>query len=111
MKRERLRSANYDLPDPPTKLAVAQVMLSMREARCGLRAIAIARHLGVVGARRAGNGAVKGSWSGRMSSALRVAPVLRGLVNDGLVRTHRDERGNTLYTLTLEGQRYSRGET
>jgi len=50
----------------------------------------VARHAGLVGARRLGNGAVKGSWSGRMSPALRIAPTLRRLTKAGLIQTTYD---------------------
>lgn len=46
---------------------------------------ALAGRLGVAGARRLGNGAVKGSWSGYMSPALRLAPRLASLHRRGLL--------------------------
>ena len=49
----------------------------------GVSASMVARHLGVQGAARLGNGAVGGSWSGSMPEALRVAPTLRSLCKAG----------------------------
>lgn len=65
----------------------------------------VARRLRLDGARRAGRGAVAGSWSGYMSPALRVVPILRALEHDGLVQ-HRyepDERTRSLYRITTSG--------
>lgn len=57
----------------------------------GIRAQSVAYLLGVGQARRNGNGAVKGSWSGYMPAALRVAPALKALAAAGaLDRVDRD---------------------
>jgi hypothetical protein len=45
----------------------------------------IARALGVLPARRLGNGATHGSWSGLMSPGSRLAPRLRSMVRRGLL--------------------------
>lgn len=53
----------------------------------------VAYRLGIEPARRLGNGAVKGSWSGYMSPALRAAPRLRSLARQGrLVSWHENHR-------------------
>jgi hypothetical protein len=67
-----------------------------------LLAAEIAARLDIPGMRRAGRGAVKGSWSGYMSPALRVVPSLRSLVKDRLVYAMGDpnaERYRTVYWL------------
>ncbi len=55
----------------------------------GATAKQVAWQLGVKGARRHGNGAVKGSWSGRMSGALAVSPSLLRLARAGRLRAER----------------------
>lgn len=54
----------------------------------GASADAVARALGARPARRSGNGAVKGSWSGYMPVALRTAPLLRELAKRELLLTN-----------------------
>jgi len=73
----------------------------------GATANTIAGRLGVVGANRAGRGAVKGSWSGRMSPALRIAPTLAAMVRAGLVESYLDPDAGwrNLYALTDSGKR------
>jgi hypothetical protein len=51
----------------------------------GASAASVAWHLGAAPAQRLGNGAVAGSWSGSMPTALRLAPVLRSLAKRGLL--------------------------
>lgn len=51
----------------------------------GASAADVAYRLGVQGSSRLGNGAVKGSWSGRMSPALRVTPRLMALAKQGRI--------------------------
>jgi hypothetical protein len=52
----------------------------------------VAQQLGVEGARRLGRGAVKGSWSGHMSGALRIAPRLESLAKQGKLQWLYDDR-------------------
>lgn len=61
-----------------------------RRARLGFTSNEIARKAGLAGARRLGNGAVKGSWTGRMSPAVRAAPTLRSLEHKQIVQNHYD---------------------
>lgn len=67
---------------------------------------AIARRLGVRGARRAGNGAVKGSWSGTMSGALRISPRLQSLARQAkLVQGYDPENYRHIYS--VPGERWN----
>lgn len=50
----------------------------------------VAHYLRLEGAARLGNGAVQGSWSGKMSPALRISPRLQSLVKRGLLEKHHD---------------------
>lgn len=70
-----------------------------------LLAADVARRLRLDGARRHGRGAVAGSWSGYMSSALRVVPILRALEAEHLVhgRYEPDVRTRSLYRITTSG--------
>lgn len=63
----------------------------------GVSASKVAWWLSLEGARRHGNGAVKGSWSGHMSEALRVAPILRSLAANGELEADDDGR-RAVYT-------------
>lgn len=107
-KRRQVKGAqvNMDLPPPPTHAEVARAIVELPgcdpRARKGVTANLIAQYLGVPGARRGGSGAVKGSWSGTMSGALRVAPVLRAMKLRGLVKSYHGAR-YTFYELTREG--------
>jgi hypothetical protein len=56
----------------------------------GITASQIASKLGIQGARRAGRGAVKGSWSGTMPAALRIVKLLDGMAKLGLVEQKYD---------------------
>jgi hypothetical protein len=60
--------------------------------KIGASASHVAYRLNIQGASRLGNGAVKGSWSGRMSGSLRAAPRLRALTKRGLLREHWGDR-------------------
>jgi hypothetical protein len=53
----------------------------------------VAHFLRIEPARRLGNGAVGGSWSGRMSPALRAGPRLRRLALRGLLERRYDTEG------------------
>lgn len=61
----------------------------------GVTAATVAAYIGVAPAQQLGSGAKKGSWSGSMIPALRVAPMLRSLQKRGLIegqfRTQDDE--------------------
>lgn len=54
----------------------------------GIRAQSVAYRLRIEQARRHGNGAVKGSWSGYMPAALRCAKTLEALARDGKLTRH-----------------------
>jgi hypothetical protein len=78
-------SDNLNLSDRQEQVLVAllgDLPLSSRE---GHTALDLARAIGVQGNRRGGNGAVKGSWSGKTSPALAISSTLNGLVRRGLV--------------------------
>lgn len=57
----------------------------------------VASACGVDGARRFGRGAVKGSWSGYMAGALRIAPRLRKLAREGRLVSMYGERSIHTY--------------
>lgn len=57
----------------------------------------VAYRLGMVGADRHGRGAVAGSWSGRMSPALRIAPRLRSMHKRGMLANGWDEYSRHVY--------------
>lgn len=98
----RRRTSNYDLPALPDDAAVIGAVraecqwLSSLPSACrrwperGATANAVAHRLGLKGANRHGNGAVKGSWSGYMSPALRIAPRLQKLAGEGKLSQHYD---------------------
>lgn len=75
------------LPSDDEVVAVVRELQDDRtwEFKLGVSASAVARKLGVEAANRAGNGAVKGSWSGRMSASLRISPRLRSMAKRGLL--------------------------
>jgi predicted transcriptional regulator with HTH domain len=113
-KRRPVRGAqvNQDLPPPPTHAEIARAIVELPEhdprARrlyggTKISANLIAQYLKVPGARRSGRGAVKGSWSGTMSGALRVAPALRSMIRLGFVTSYR-ENHYTYYELTDAGK-------
>lgn len=107
MRRQTKRSANLDLPPLPSDDEVLKAMVGLVRAspyETGTTANGLALHLGVVPANRMGNGAVKGSWSGRMSPSLRIAPRLQAFEKRGLVRSYYFE-GRRYYDLTVEGRR------
>lgn len=70
-----------------------------------LLAADVAAAIGVPDTPRRGRGAVAGSWSGYRSAALRVVPMLRSLVQDGLVvmRYRPTGRTVTIYAITVAG--------
>lgn len=82
------------LPDDAVFLrAVAEEIEHGRRGwEIGATAAGVAGRLGVQPASRLGNGAVKGTWSGKMSPALRVTPRLRSLTKRGLLREHWGDR-------------------
>lgn len=86
----------------PTDDQVLAAVRKLQDAHGRYRwvtATEVAAACGVQGARRLGRGAVKGSWSGHMSGALRVAPRLRKLARDGkLVSTYNDRSIHTYRT-------------
>lgn len=88
---------NRELPPLPTDDEILDALedLEFEQARSlvyryGVTTNRLAQRLGVDGARRLGNGAVKGSWSGRMSGSLRLAPRLRSMAQRGLLRREYD---------------------
>lgn len=83
-----------------------QALDHSRDAIYGVTTAHLAGFLGVESARRGGRGAVKGSWSGWMSPALRLSPRMRSLAKRGLVRQGWDpeERTRYRYHLTIEGR-------
>ena len=106
------RSSNEKLPPLPSDDEVLRALVHLvRESPyyTGTTAAKAARRLGVRGANRLGNGAVKGSWSGTMSASLRIAPRLRAFEQRGLVRSYWFE-GRRYYDLTVEGTRQAEGE-
>ena len=92
------------LPDDDTFVEAVEALYGDRRYGDGVRADDVAWKLGVTGASRLGNGAVKGSWSGRMSGSLRVSPRLRSLVGQGRLRSFHDERSRWRY-YPAEGER------
>lgn len=75
-----------DLAPLPDEDAIVATVRELQERPFGATANTVARRLGVQSARRHGNGAVKGSWSGQMSAGLRLSPRLRAMVRRGLLR-------------------------
>lgn len=105
------RYRNLTLPPPPTREEVARALLALEREDFHrpfrISADRVAWKLGVEPARRLGNGAVKGSWSGYMSPALRVVPILRAMAKDGLVDVLYDpasHRTRNVYRLTAAGR-------
>lgn len=130
-KRREVKGAhvNQSLSSPPSHEAVCRVLLDLTKrdadyvagkttrAIYGRRwhgdfsASVIAAECGVEGAQRLGRGAVKGSWSGTMSGALRISPTLRSMVTAGLLHQHYDtENHRSLYGLTDSGRKLAEGE-
>jgi hypothetical protein len=101
-------SKSNPLPDDQAFLRAILAVDDSRVYPLGATAAEVAAGLGIIGMRRLGNGAVKGSWSGGMSPALRVAPRLLSLKKRGLVYRHsnRGENGylRVFYALTLAGR-------
>lgn len=88
-------ASNQDLPPLPSDDDIVAAIIELQaEERwhLGVSAQRIAWRLGVVPARRLGNGAVKGSWSGTMAPALRLTPRLTSLHRRGRVRRTIDTR-------------------
>jgi len=80
------KTFNRGLPPLPDDTALIEAVAQIvGEGHRGATANRVAQRLRVQGAWRGGRGAVKGSWSGMMSPALRVAPRLRKLADDGLL--------------------------
>ena len=107
------KTYNDSLPPLPSDEEILQAFLGFDgyAVRYGRRwhgapsANALAHDLGIVGARRLGRGAVKGSWTGEMSGSLRLAPRLRSLERRALVSRHWDrESGRYVYSLTNAGR-------
>lgn len=64
----------------------------------------VAMVMGLAPGRRCGNGAVKGSWSGRMPPGFHLASTLRALERRGYVRRVPTRRyGRLVYTYRLVG--------
>jgi hypothetical protein len=109
-KREgRGPRVNLRLPELPGDEEIIRAVLAAPErdprALRGVSASILADHLKVQGARRAGRGAVKGSWSGTMSASLRLSPRLGSLVRRGLLGVYRDdERYRSVYYVTKDGR-------
>lgn len=73
----------------------------------GMSVQEVAWAIGVPPARRAGNGAVGGSWSGYMAPGLRVVGTLRSAEKAGLVEIMDDwtrERRADMYFLSAQGE-------
>lgn len=91
------------LPDDITVLrAIAE--LEPRAKSMGVTANDVAHKLGIEPASRAGRGAVKGSWSGRMSPALRIAPRLERLHRLGWIISGYGYRSRKHWYLTPAGR-------
>jgi len=104
----RRRSHNQHLEPLPDDNAFVEAVKTLHADRPydnGVRAVDVARKLGVTGASRLGNGALKGSWSGRMSGSLRVSPRLRALVGQGRLRSYHDEHSRWRYYPAVEEER------
>ncbi len=89
--------ANLDLPVLPSDDEFLRAVGDLQDSQGvgyhhGATASEVAWKLGVAGARRLGRGAVKGSWSGTMSAALRVSPRLASLTRRGLLARYTGER-------------------
>lgn len=114
----RHRRTNWDLPPLPNDDAVidavreivAENEAKMERAReigrpyyrwPGATANNVAYQLRIQPARRLGNGAVKGSWSGTMSAATRIAPRLRSLARRGLLDAIHDPDGGYRWVYTV----------
>jgi len=78
--------------------------VTMRRLRPGVSASDVAYKLKVEPAARLGRGAVKGSWSGFMAPALRVAPALRAMAREGLLVDLFGERSVSHYLTTEHGR-------
>lgn len=109
-----MKTSNWDLePLPGDNAVVIAVKTIVEENRKspsmlqfrGATANGVARFLRVRGARRAGNGAVKGSWSGTMSPATRIAPRLRSLAERGDLERSYDAK-NYRYEYYPKGERF-----
>jgi len=103
------RSHNRHLSELPDDVEFLRAVLwgeteGRRGYEMGATAQSVAWRLEVGPARRLGNGAVKGTWSGIMAPALRVAPRLRALTKRGLLREHWGDR-RIEWALTVEGHR------
>lgn len=87
-RQRRGPRVNQSLPALPDDLAFLRAVAAVEADRrwgYGVTAGDVAYHLRVPGARRLGRGAVKGSWTGTMSGALRVSPRLSALTRRGLL--------------------------
>lgn len=107
---------NERLQPMPSHEQIAAVMyeLESRYSRSGryFTAQTVAYAARVEPARRLGNGAVKGSWSGMMSPALRITPTLRAMHRAGLVALvmNDDGRFRWHYGLTEAGREMARSQ-
>ena len=87
------KTVNLDLPPLPSheeilaalKELETEEFLRPRYRGPGISAQRIAWKCGVQGARRAGRGAVKYSWTGTMAPALRIGPRLEAMARKGLI--------------------------
>lgn len=105
MTRRRKGNGNDNLAPLPDDVAVLRAVHTLAEERLGAAtAQAVARRLGVEPARRLGNGAVQGSWSGYMAPALRISPRLLALQRQGLLGFFYGHRSRREYVLTQAGR-------
>lgn len=72
--------------------------------RDGVRTADIAARMDLVPVRRLGNGAVKGTWSGRMDPAMQLASTMRSLHQKGLVRQGYGHRSRSHWFTTGAGR-------
>jgi hypothetical protein len=64
----------------------------------------VAGYIGVKPAARLGSGAVKGSWSGSMPVANRVAPMLRSMAKRGILKSEHGGDDDYRYRFHLPGE-------
>lgn len=105
----RRRSHNQHLGDLPTDDEVLEALAALEASdssryEYGITAQSLAWKLGIAGASRLGNGAVKGTWSGRMAPALRICPRLEAFARQGLVHKLSDDRRRYRWVLTAKGR-------
>lgn len=100
-----MTSLHQDAPLPEFAVIKATLRdLESNDPRChnGATANIIARALGIVPARRLGNGAVRGSWSGSMAPGLRLSPRLSAMARRGLL-TELWDHENYRYLYSAKG--------